>query len=330
MQIGQLKRREFITLLGGAAAGPVGAWAREAMPVILLLSTFSSTDAGRNLDGLRQGLNETGYSENQNVVIEYRWAEGHYDRLPGLMADLVGRRVSVIVAWGLLAAQVAKAATSTIPIVLMSGDDPIKMGLVPSMNRPGGNVTGVYLLLSELGAKKLGLLHDLLPRVAAVGVLLNPNSPTADAQTKDFQLAGHALGLKIQIVNASSGVQEIDAAFEEFSRQNIGAVIISSDPSYLSRRDQIVALTARHAIPAVYELRQYVDAGGLMSYGTDIKDANRVGGIYVGRILKGEKPSELPVVQATKFELVINLKTAKALGINISDNVLSLADEVIE
>ena len=200
-------RRQFIVLLGSAAAAwPFAARAQEAMPVIGLLSTFSSTAAGSNLGGLKQGLNETGYSENQNVAIEYRWAEGHYDRLPGLMADLVGRRVAVIVAWGPPAARVAKAATSTIPIVFSSGDDPVQIGLVPSMNRPGGNVTGVYLLFSELGAKKLGLLHDLLPRVAVVGVLLNPNSPTADAQAKDLQLAGRALGLKIQIVNASSGV----------------------------------------------------------------------------------------------------------------------------
>jgi ABC-type uncharacterized transport system substrate-binding protein len=207
MESGRMKRRQFITLFGTAmAVWPLAARTQEAMPVIGLLSTFSSTAAGSNLGGLKQGLNETGYSENQNVAIEYRWAEGHYDRLPGLMADLVGRRVAVIVAWGPPAARVAKAATSTIPIVFSSGDDPVQIGLVPSMNRPGGNVTGVYLLFSELGAKKLGLLHDLLPRVAVVGVLLNPNSPTADAQAKDLQLAGRALGLKIQIVNASSGV----------------------------------------------------------------------------------------------------------------------------
>jgi putative ABC transport system substrate-binding protein len=222
----------------------------------------------------------------------------------------------------------AKAATATIPIVFTSGDDPVQIGLVPSLNRPGGNITGVHLFFGELSAKKLGLLRDLLPQVIAVAAILNPSSPSAKVQATDLQTAGSKLGLQIQILNAS--VQEIGAAFDAFSAQRVGAVIIGSDPSYYVARDEIIALAARHAIPAVYELREYVDAGGLMSYGTNVKDAYRLAANYVGRILKGEKPADLPVVQETKFELVLNLKTAKRLGIKIPDNVLSLADEVIE
>jgi putative ABC transport system substrate-binding protein len=289
---------------------------------------LSSTVAKVQLDGFIQGLNEAGYVENRNIAIEFRWAEGHYDRLPGFAADLVERRVAVIMAGGPPAARAAKAATATIPIVFTSGDDPVQIGLVPSLNRPGGNITGVHLFFGELSAKKLGLLHDLLPQVTAVAAILNPTSPSAKAQATDLQTAGSALGLQIQILHAS--VQEIGAAFDALSPQRVGAVIIGSDPSYYSGRDQIVALAARHAIPAVYEVREYVDAGGLMSYGTNLKDAYRLAAIYVGRILKGEKPADLPVVQETKFELVLNIKTAKRLGIKIPDNVLSLADEVIE
>jgi ABC-type uncharacterized transport system substrate-binding protein len=242
----------------------------------------------------------------------------------------VSRRVAVITAGGPPAARAAKAATSTIPIVFTSGDDPVRIGLVPSLNSPIGNVTGVYLAFSELSAKKLGLLHDLLPRATVIGALLNPNSPTAERRAKDLQTAAQTLGLQIQIAHASSARQEIDAAFKAFDQQKVGAVLVGSDPSYADRSEQIIALAKQYSIPAIYELRQFVDAGGLISYGTNIKDAYRLAGDYVGRILKGEKPADLPVLQETKFELVINNKTAKSLGISISGNVLSLADEVIE
>jgi putative tryptophan/tyrosine transport system substrate-binding protein len=249
---------------------------------------------------------------------------------PKATANLVGRRVGVIVASGPPAARAAKAATSTIPIVFSSGDDPVRIGLVSSLNSPGGNVTGVYLAFSELSAKRLGLLHDMPPQATLVGVLLNPNSPTAERQIKDLQTAAHTLGLQLQIVNASSAAQEIDAAFNALDQQKVGAVLVGSDPSYAVRREQIIGLAKRYAIPAIYELREFVEAGGLMSYGTNIKDAYRLAGTYVGRILKGEKPADLPVVQETKYELVINMKAAKSLGINISGNLLLLADEVIE
>jgi putative tryptophan/tyrosine transport system substrate-binding protein len=323
-----MQRREFIRLLGGAAAAwPLAVRAQQqAMPG---LSTLSSTVAAPLLGGFIQGLNEAGYVENRNVAIEYRWAEGYYDRLPALAADLVDRRVAVIMAGGPPAARVAKAATSTIPIVFTSGDDPVQIGLVPSLNSPGGNITGVHLIFSELSAKRLGLLHDLLPQVTVVAAMLNSTSPSVERQAKDLQSAGRALGLQIQIVNASSA-QEIDAAFDAFGLQKVGAVIVGSDPSYYVRREQILALAARHAIPAVYEQREYVDAGGLMSYGTNTRDGYRLAATYVGRILKGEKPADLPVVQETKFELLLNIKSAKTLGIKIPDNVLSLADDVIE
>jgi putative tryptophan/tyrosine transport system substrate-binding protein len=283
-----MRRREFIALAGGAAAvWPLSSGAQSGVPVIGFVG--SSSPAVSFAAALRQGLKETGYIEGQNIAIEFRWSEGDYSRLPAFAADLVSRGVAVIVAGGPPAARAAKAATSTIPIVFTSGDDPVRIGLVPSLNSPGGNITGVYLAFSEMSAKKLGLLHDLLPQVTVVGALLNPNSPTAERQAKDLQTAAHTLGL-----------------------------------------EQIITLTKRYAMPTIYELRQFVDAGGLMSYGTNINDAYRAAGDYVGRILKGEKPADLPVVQEAKFELVINMKTAKTLGINISGNVLSLADEVIE
>jgi putative ABC transport system substrate-binding protein len=324
-----MRRRDLVTLLGGAAAvWPLSSRAQSGVPVIGFVG--SSSPAVSFAAALRQGLKETGYIEGQNIAIEFRWSEGNYSRLPALAADLVGRGVAVIVASGPPAARAAKAATSTIPIVFTSGDDPVRIGLVPSLNSPGGNITGVYLAFSEMSAKKLGLLHDLLPQVTVVGALLNPNSPTAEGQAKDLQTAAHTLGLQIQIVNASSAPQEIDAAFNALDQKKVGAVLVGSDPSYAVRTEQIITLTKRYAMPTIYELRQFVDAGGLMSYGTNINDAYRVAGDCVGRILKGEKPADLPVVQETKFELVINMKTAKSLGINISGNVLSLADEVIE
>jgi putative ABC transport system substrate-binding protein len=324
-----MKRREFIAIAGGAATVWPFASSAQQVPVIGFLgSSSSAAQVGRT--AFRQGLKEAGYIEGQNIAIEFRWSEGDYTRLPALAADLVSRRVAVIVASGPPAARAAKAATSTIPIVFSSGDDPVRIGLVPSLNSPAGNVTGVYLAFSELSAKKLGLLHDLLPQATLVGALLNPNSPTAERQTKDLQAAADKLGLQLQIANASSAPEEIDAAFDALDQKKVSAVLVGSDPSYIIQREQIINLTKRYAMPAIYELRQFVDAGGLISYGTNINDAYRVAGLYVGRILKGEKPADLPVVQETKFELVINMKTAKSLGINISGNVLSLADEVIE
>jgi putative ABC transport system substrate-binding protein len=326
-----MKRREFITLLGGAVASPLAARAQQpSLPVIGFLASGSPDTWVPLVAGFRQGLKETGHIEGENVAITFAWAQGDPNRLPELAAPLVNRGVAVIAAGGPPAARAAKAATSAIPIVFTSGDDPVQIGLVPNLNQPGGNITGVHLLFSGLGAKKLGLLHDLLPQVAVVGVLLNPTSPTADAQKNELQSAARVLGLQIQIVHASSSGQEIDGAFEQLGRYKVGAVLIGSDASYFARRDQIIALTARHAIPAVYEVRGYVDAGGLMSYGTNIRDGYRLAGVYVGRILRGEKPGDLPVVQETKFELILNIKTAKTLGITISDNFLTLADEVIE
>ena len=324
-------RRQFISALGGvAAAWPLAVHAQQqAVPVIGFLNALSRSFAANQLAGFLQGLKEVGFVEGSNVAIEYRWADGHYDRLPALAADLVGRQVAVIMAGSPPAARATKTATATIPIVFTSGDDPVNIGLVASLSRPGGNVTGVHLFLTELSAKKLGLLHDLLPQATVIAVLLNSTSPSADVQTEDLQAASHALGLQIQILKASSE-QEIDAAFAVLEGQKVGALIVGSDPYYLSRREQIIALTARQAIPAVYEIREYVDAGGLMSYGTSIRDGYRLAGGYVGRILKGEKPADLPVLQPTKFEFAVNLKTAKALGLTIPPGVLAIADAVVE
>jgi putative tryptophan/tyrosine transport system substrate-binding protein len=327
-----VRRRDFIGLVGGAAAmWSLSARAQQqSLPVIGFLGSSSPAAQLRFVGALQQGLKETGYIEGQNIAIDFSWPEGDYTRLPALAADLVSRRVAVIVAAGPPAARAAKAATSTIPIVFTSGDDPVRMGLVRSLNSPGGNITGTYLVFSELSAKKLGLLHDLLPQVTLVGALINPSSPTAERQTKDLQAAAHTLGLQVQIVNATSVPEEIDTAFTALDQKRVGAVLVGSDPSYGARTEQIIGLARRYAMPAIYEFREFVDAGGLMSYGTNIKDAYRLAGIYVGRVLKGEKPGDLPVVQETKYELVINMKAAKSLGINISGNVLSLADEVIE
>jgi putative tryptophan/tyrosine transport system substrate-binding protein len=331
MQFDRLRRREFIALLGGMAlAWPFEARAQQAaMPVVGFLNSTSLATASNHLSGFRQGLQQAGYVEGRNLAVEYRWAEGRYDRLPTFAADLVSRRVDVIVAGGPPAARAAKAATGSIPVVFTSGDDPVHIGLVRSLNRPSGNLTGVHLFLTGLSAKKLGLLHDLLPAVSVIAAIVNPSSQNAEVQTKDLQAAGHALGLQIEIADAGSE-QEIAAAFDKFRDKRVGALIVGSDPAYMARRDQIITLTNRYAIPAVYELREFVDAGGLMSYGPSIIEGYRLAGVYAGRIIKGEKPADLPVVQVTKFEMVINLRTAKTLGITISDNLLSLADEVIE
>jgi putative tryptophan/tyrosine transport system substrate-binding protein len=327
-----MRRREFITLLGGAvAAWPLTARAQQlGTPVIGFLSGASPGPFAHLAAAFREGLKETGYIDGQNVAIEYRWSEGQYDRLPSLASDLVRRGVSVIAATGGSAvAHAAMAATGTIPIVFSSGADPVKVGLVASFSRPGGNVTGVHLLIGALDPKKFGLLRELVPQATLVGALLNPNVEDFQIRLADIQEAARSVGQRIHIVYASTE-RELDTAFAELSQLRAGALVVGADVFFNSRRDQIVALAARYAMPAIYEGRDYAVAGGLMSYGTNPAEGYHQVGLYTGRILKGTKPADLPVFQLTKFQFVINLKTAKALGVKISDNVLSLADEVIE
>ncbi len=328
-----MRRREFIALLGGAAAAwPLVARAQQpALPVIGYLNngTRDGYATLRDADAFRQGLNESGYIEDQNITIEYRWAEGHDDRLPGLVADLVRRKVTVLAATGTPTALAAKAATAVIPIVFETAGDPVTLGLVASLNRPGGNVTGVTQLSSELVPKRLGLLHDLIPTAKIIGLLVNPKDPRAETQSRDMQEAAHALGLQIHILNASTEA-EIDAAFAGLVQVQAGALIVGTGTFFNARREQLAALAARHRVPAVYQYRLFVTIGGLMSYGPSLTESYRLAGIYTGRVLKGEKPADLPVARATKFELVINLKTANALGLTIPPGVLAIADEVIE
>jgi ABC-type uncharacterized transport system substrate-binding protein len=327
---GHIGRREFITLLGSAAATwPLAARAQPTSALIGFLNGASPEGYAPYVAAFRQGLKEAGYVEGQNVTIEYRWAEGQYDRLPALAADLVRRNVTVIAATTTPAAQAAKALTSTVPIVFTTGDDPIKLGLVASFNRPGGNATGVSHLIGELGSKRLGLLRELLPGITVITTLLNPNFPGAERQLRDAEAAAGALGLQLIVLRASTE-REIDAAFATMAQQGASALVVGGDPSFVARREQIVALAARHAIPTIYPVRDFAVAGGLMSYGTDFADAYRQAGVYTGRIVRGEKPADLPVQRSTKFELVINLKTARTLGVTIPAGVLSIADEVIE
>jgi putative ABC transport system substrate-binding protein len=323
-----MKRREFIALLGGAAAWPLAARAQQAaMPVIGFLRNTTAAGSTHLVTAFRHGLKEGGFIEGQNVVIEYRWADDRLDRLPALAADLVRRRVAVIVANGLAAAAASKAATSTTPIVFGTGADPVRTGLVASLNRPGGNVTGVIFTTSDLAAKQLGLLHELAPKAAVIAALRDPNVPEIETELSDLEASARAIGRQILFVQTAS---EFSAAFATMVRANAGALLVGGGQGYLSQRRQLVALATRHSLPAIYVGREYVAAGGLMSYGSSDTDAYRQVGNYAGRILRGEKPADLPVQQATKFEFVINLGTAKALGLTIPDKLLALADEVIE
>jgi putative tryptophan/tyrosine transport system substrate-binding protein len=326
-----MRRRDFITLLGGVAAWPVAARAQQPpMPVIGFLSSASRDDpTSDDVRAFQQGLGETGYVEGQNVVIEYRWAEKHYDRFAPLAADLVRRRVAVIVAFGGVAsALAAKAATTTIPIVFSTGGDPVELGLVTSLSRPSGNLTGVTNQGNVLAAKKVQLLRELVPKAQAFAFLANPNNPTAEGDTKDVRVAARLLGQQIHVLHASTP-SDIDAAFATFVQQRVGGLIVAADPFLNDRVNQLAALAARYAVPTIKN-RPFTVAGGLMGYQPNTADTFRQVGLYTGRILKGAKPADLPVAQSTKFELVINLTTAKALGLTIPPSVLAIADEVIE
>ena len=325
-----MRRREFITLLGCAAATwPLAARAQQPMPVIGFLYGASPDPVAQRLRAFRQGLKDSGYVEGENVAIEYRWAENQLDRLPELAAELVRRQVAVIAALNTVAAVAAKAASTTIPIVFSSGEDPVRLGLVVSLARPGGNATGFNQVIGEVTAKRLGLLHELVPTANRVGVLVNPADVLTETALRDVQPAARAIGLQIQVVNASTS-GEIDAAFAAFVREQVDALFIGPGGFFSSRRVHIANQAMRHGIPATYSQREYPEIGGLMSYGTNLTDTFRQVGIYTGRILKGAKPADLPVVQASKFELVINAQTARLLGLTIPPGVLARADEVIE
>jgi putative ABC transport system substrate-binding protein len=324
-----VRRREFIALAG--AAWPLAARAQvPARPVVGFLNAASPGPLRAQVAAFLDGLRQSGYIEGKNLAVEYRWAEGQYDRLPALVADLVRRQVGVIASGGgVSAALAAKAATTTIPIVFSAGGDPVGMGLVPNLNRPGGNITGVHQFTSGLEAKRLGLLHEMVPKATSIAVLSNPDFADAENQLRDIQDAAARLGLQLVVVRANA-VDEFEAAFTIISKERAGALLVCSSPFFNGRREQLVVLAARHAVPAIFEWREYAEAGGLMSYGTNLADAYRQVGVYAGQILKGAKPGDLPIVQSTKFELVINLSTAKALGIDIPPTLLARADEVIE
>jgi putative tryptophan/tyrosine transport system substrate-binding protein len=323
-------RRKFLATLGGAAAWPLVARAQQPpMPVIGFLSSSAPADRARYLTAFRQGLREPGYVEGQNVAIEYRWAHDQHDRLPDLAADLVRRQVTVIAAHDTPSAIVAKAATTTIPIVFASGGDPVKLGLVASLNRPGGNVTGVSFVNAALGAKQLGLLHELQPGAMRVGVLVDPNYPLTESFVSDVQAAASSIRKQIEVLEAPTG-RDIDTVFASLAQKPIDALLVAPSPFLNNRRVQLVTLAAYHRVPAIYSWREAAEAGGLMSYGTSISDAYRQAGVYTSRVLKGEKPVDLPVIQSVKFEFVISLNTAKAFGLSFPPGLLAIADEVIE
>jgi putative ABC transport system substrate-binding protein len=327
-----MTRRDFITLLGNAAAAwPLAARAQQsAMPVVGFVTGRSPEESARLGAEFRKGLNETGYVDGQNVMVEYHWLAGQYDRLPLLMADLAGRRVAVIVALVNAVALAAKVATTTIPIVFAVNENPVSLGLVASLARPGGNVTGINIFFAELVAKRLGLLHDLVPKAVRIAVLVNPtNKVNAEATLREIREAARSLGLQIQVTKASTS-REIDVAFASLVRDRVDALFVVPDAFFVSRRVQLATLAARHAIPATYPSREVVEVGGLMSYGTSIVDTYRQAGVYTGQILKGAKPADLPVLQPSKFEFVINLQTARALGLEVPNSMQLLADEVIE
>jgi putative tryptophan/tyrosine transport system substrate-binding protein len=332
MQFDQLKRREFISLLGGTAAWPLAAGAQQAaMPLIgyLGVSSFEKS-AGRSLHAFKRGLAESGYVEDRNVTIEYRWADDEYDRLPALAVELVQRGVEVLVAAGSPAALPAKAATTVIPIVFMIGSDPVELGLVAGLNRPGGNLTGVAYLNVEVAPKRLELLHELIPTAKSIALLVNPANPVvADAQAKELQAAISTLGLNLMLVKASNPL-EMEDAFATLVRERVEALQIGVDPLFGNHVDQLVALAARHKVPTIYPWREFTAAGGLMNYGSSIPDAFRQVGVYTGQILKGAKPADLPVQRPTKLQFVLNLKAAKALGLEVPPTLLARADEVIE
>jgi putative ABC transport system substrate-binding protein len=324
-----MKRREFITLLGGAAAWPLAARAQQpAIPVVGFLGPSSPGALRRPILAFRDGLKEAGLVEGQNVAIEYRFAEGQFDRIPAMLSDLVRRPVDVL-ASNSAGALVAKQSNTTTPTVFVSGEDPVKLGLVPSLNRPGGNLTGVYIFAGALEGKRLGLLHEMVPRATTIAALIHPNYAAAETQLRDVEEAAARLGVRLVIVRANAE-SEFDAAFTTLIKERAGALLVCASPFFNARRQQLVVLATRHAVPAIYEWRDFAEAGGLMSYGTSLADAYRQIGQYAGRILKGEKPADLPVVQSTKFEFVINLSTAKALGIAVPPMLSARADEVIE
>ena len=331
-----MNRRAFIALLGVAmlegSAATALSWpvrAQQSVPVIGYLSSLRRADSAHFDAALRRGLAEMGYVEGRNVAIEYRWITERYDPLPAMAAELVQRQVALIVAGGPPAVLAAKAATTSIPIVFVTGADPLKFGFVSSFNRPGGNVTGIWMVSTVLAEKRMQLMHDLLPKAQAVALLVNPTSPVAEPQVRDAQAAAGALGVKLSVVTAVTET-DFDQAFAAVVQQRADALFVSADPFLSSRREHLVALAARHAIPTIYELREFVEAGGLMSYGAVLPDAYYRGGLYAGRILKGAKPADLPVEQTSKLELVINLKTAKALGLDVPPGMFAIADEVIE